>query len=166
MSAAANISQLQQLPLPEAVSYLPQTWGWLALLLILLAVGLLFAARKALHWRRNRYRRAALMELAQLHAQTSHASTRLHALRQLPELLKRTALSMPQQPAVESLCGAAWQHWLQQRNPTSPLPADFNQQLAHLAYAPPAQIEQLDAGQIAQLFGHCQAWLEQHHVAV
>ncbi|PTN48429.1 DUF4381 domain-containing protein, partial [Achromobacter xylosoxidans] len=30
--AAPSIEQLRQLPLPEPVSYWPQTWGWLVVL--------------------------------------------------------------------------------------------------------------------------------------
>ena len=41
MSQAANIAQLQDLPLPPAVSYMPQTWGWPALLGLLAAYALL-----------------------------------------------------------------------------------------------------------------------------
>ncbi len=165
MTEAANISQLQQLPLPEAVSYVPQTWGWLVLLIAAITLMLFVSVRHVLAWRRNRYRRAALHELACLQQQLEHPDTRLAALRQLPELLKRTALSMPQKPLVESLSGAAWQHWLQSCSPAA-LPAEFSQQLAQLAYAPAARLAELSPTQIAQLFGHSQVWLEQHHVAV
>jgi hypothetical protein len=161
-TAAANISQLQTLPLPPAVSYFPQTWGWLALLLGLLGLALLFACRRAWRWWQNRYRRAALVELAQL--ETSLASDR-SGLRQLPELLKRTALSMPTRPQVASLGGKDWQAFLQ-RCSAKTLPADLAQQLAELAYAPPAYLQALPDAQVRQLLGICHEWLEQHHVAV
>jgi hypothetical protein len=160
--AAANISQLQTLPLPPAVSYFPQTWGWLILLVILLGLALLLVCRSAWHWWQNRYRRAALAELAQLEA--SLASDRT-VLRQLPELLKRTALSMPVQPQVASLGGRDWQVFLQ-RCSTTNLPADFARQLSELAYAPPARLQSLPDAQVMQLLAVCRQWLEQHHVAV
>ena len=163
MSNAANIAQLQNLPLPPAVSYFPQTWGWLALLLLLFGVALFYAGRAAWRWRLNRYRRAALEELALIESELS-ATTKRNALRQLPDLLKRTALSMPGQPDVASLHGPAWQAFLQRCSAT-PLPADFGQQLAELSYAPDARLQALSVKQVNDLLGVCRQWLEQHHVA-
>lgn len=158
---AASIEQLQNLPLPPAVSYFPQTWGWLLLVLGLLGLGLFFACRSAWRWWRERYRRAALAELALLE---SALATDRDALRQLPALLKRTALSMPGQPAVASLGGADWQAFLQ-RCSASALPSDLARQLGELAYAPPAQLQALPDAQVRQLLAVCRQWLEQHHVA-
>lgn len=164
MSAPANISQLQDLPLPTAVSYLPHTWGWLALLLLLLAVGLYFAGRSLYRWRRNRYRRAALAEFSRLQLALTEPAQTVTALRQLPELLKRTALSMPNPPAVASFSGQTWQQFLQASSPTR-LPDDFAQQLALLAYAPEPQLHNLPPTQLAQLLNVSRLWLEQHHAA-
>lgn len=85
-----SIAQLKELALPSPVSYSPQTWGWWLLLAILLLAAALIGTRRYIQWRRDRYRREALAHLAQLR---SH-SDELHALRELPELLKRVALSM------------------------------------------------------------------------
>jgi hypothetical protein len=161
-TAAANIAQLQTLPLPPAVSYFPQTWGWLALLLGLLGLALFFVCRSAWRWWHNRYRRAALAELAQL--ETSLTIDRM-TLRQLPELLKRTALSMPGQPQVASLGGNDWQAFLQGCSTTA-LPANFAQQLSELAYAPPARLNALPDTHVMQLLAVSRQWLEHHHVAV
>ncbi|MDP3847335.1 MAG: DUF4381 domain-containing protein [Pseudomonas sp.] len=165
MSPPANISQLQDLPPPAAVSYLPQTWGWWALLVLLLVVGLCYAGRGLYRWRRNRYRRAALAELSRLALALTEPAQVVTALRQLPELLKRTALSMPDPPAVASFSGQAWQQFLQASSPTR-LPDDFAQQLALLAYAPDQQLQSLPTAQIKQLLASSRLWLEQHHVAV
>lgn len=164
MSTAADISQLQSLPLPPAVSYLPQTWGWLVLLLMLLAAGLWLGGRSYWHWRRNAYRRAALVQLTQLQSALTHSSDR-SPLRELPELLKRSALSIPAQGGVASLGGEDWQRFLESTCPV-PLPADFSRQLATLSYAPDAQLAALSAQEIEDLLGVSRQWLEQHHVAV
>lgn len=165
MSAPANISQLQELPLPAAVSYWPQTWGWWALLGLLLAAGLYYAGRGLYRWRRNRYRRAALAELSRLQLALTEPAQTVAALHQLPELLKRTALSMPKPPAVASFSGQAWQQFLQGCCP-SRLPDDFAQQLALIAYAPDQQLHSLPPTQLTQLLNSSRLWLEQHHVAV
>ena len=164
MSTAANISQLQNLPLPAPVSYFPQTWGWLALLLILLGATLFLGDRAYWRWQRNRYRRTALAQLMQLQAALATSSDR-SPLRQLPDLLKRTVLSIPGQVGVASLGGREWQRFLEQCCP-APLPGDFSNQLATLSYAPDALLQALSEQQIEDLLGVSRQWLEQHHVAV
>ncbi|QHD01378.1 alpha-2 type XI collagen [Pseudomonas sp. S04] len=193
-----SIEQLTELGLPAPVSYLPQTWGWW-LLLGLLLVGLLaWAGRRYWLWRRDRYRREALARLAEL----QRSSDPLAALRELPELLKRVALSMPSRGSndcnantnvgasllakaaaqstsrvnsrapsrassllqVAALGGEDWQAFLV-RHSAQPLPADFSQQLATLAYAPDTVLLALPAAQRIQLFSTCKHWLEHHHVA-
>jgi len=86
-----SIDQLKELALPAPVSYAPQTWGWWLLLAVLLLAALLIGLRRYWQWRRDRYRREALARLAQLRSRSDD----LNALRELPELLKRVALSMP-----------------------------------------------------------------------
>ncbi|PTT98225.1 DUF4381 domain-containing protein, partial [Pseudomonas sp. HMWF031] len=119
----------------------------------------------------------------------------LNALRELPELLKRTALSMPAAQTVgASLLAMASRHltlkapdtplsragslpqspaalgkddWqaFLQRHCKQPLPANFSQQLSLLAYAPDAALRALPNEQRQQLFDTCKTWVEHHHVA-
>jgi hypothetical protein len=86
-----SIDQLQELGLPAPVSYAPQTWGWWVLLVVLIVIALVVGVRRYLQWQRDQYRREALARLAQLRSRSDD----LNALRELPELLKRVALSMP-----------------------------------------------------------------------
>lgn len=161
-----DIAQLKELPLPPpVVSYLPQTWGWLVLALVLLA--LLGAGLLLLHRRRQRerYRHEALGRLDDLERAAAGPDTRVPALRELPELLKRVALSMPDAPAVAHLGGADWQAFLQRHGDGS-LPADFSRQLALLAYAPEARVQALADTEVQTLLRTCRRWIEAHHVAV
>jgi hypothetical protein len=156
-----SIDQLQELGLPAPLPYTPHTWGWWALLGGLVLVAAILSARKYRRWRRDRYRREALQRLALLRQRSSD----LAALRELPELLKRVALSMPSGNAqVAGLGAAAWQGFLQHHSPQA-LPADFSQQLAQLAYAPDATLQALPAQRRLALFDTCQQWVEGHHVA-
>ncbi|MET0949428.1 MAG: DUF4381 domain-containing protein [Pseudomonas sp.] len=184
-----SIDQLQEIALPVPISYAPQTWGWWVLLGLLVMAVLLVGARRYWQWRRDRYRREALVRLAELQ---SH-SDQLNALRELPELLKRVALSMPcpvgarlaREPGaavpqrdrvivlrgqasllqgLAALGGEDWQAFLV-RHSAQPLPADFSQQLALLAYAPDATLQALPPEQRQQLFDTCKLWVEHHHVA-
>jgi hypothetical protein len=163
-SAAPSIVQLKELALPPPVSYMPQTWGWAALLLIIVLGLTLWAIRRYQQWHRDAYRRDALARLAQLQRALTNDSGQLTALRELPEVLKRVALSMPGEPLVATLSGGAWQQFLA-RHSHQTLPADFSQQLAHLAYAPDAQLQALSAVQRQRLLSQCQRWVEHHHVA-
>jgi hypothetical protein len=192
-----SIEQLKELGLPAPVSYAPQTWGWWVLLALLILAALLIGIRRYWQWRRDAYRREGLARLAQLRSRSDD----LNALRELPELLKRVALSMPTQSpswnpisvgvsllAIASsrsthsstdrtpsragslLQGPAalgredWQDFLQ-RHCKKPLPADFSEQLAQLAYAPDETLRALPAPQRQALFETCQYWMEHHHVA-
>jgi Domain of unknown function (DUF4381) len=159
-----SIEQLKELALPVPVSYMPQTWGWVALLVIILLGAALWAARRAWQWRQDRYRREALVRLDQLEQALNDDNSQIPALRELPELLKRVALSMPGQPSAATLSGDDWQHFLASRSRDA-LPADFSQQLARLAYGPDAQLRALSAAQRQQLLSHCKHWVEHHHVA-
>ncbi|RON52596.1 DUF4381 domain-containing protein [Pseudomonas frederiksbergensis] len=190
-----SIDQLKELGLPAPVSYAPQTWGWWVLLGLLGIAVVLVSARKVWQWRRDRYRREGLVRLAEL----QRRSDDLSALRELPELLKRVALSIPSptwntnpvgagllakgplhstlmstDPApsrasplpqgVGALSGEEWQAFLQLHSP-KPLPADFSQQLAQLAYAPDATLLALSDEHRQHLFATCKRWVEHHHVA-
>jgi hypothetical protein len=155
-----SIEQLKELGLPAPISYAPQTWGWWVLLAVLLLTALAIGARRYRQWRRDRYRREALVRLAQLRDRSDD----LNALRELPELLKRVAISMPLSQSVAAAEQEDWQHFLQQHSKKT-LPADFSQQLARLAYAPDDVLRSLPASQRQALFDTCQHWVEHHHVA-
>ncbi|NWB27946.1 DUF4381 domain-containing protein [Pseudomonas gingeri] len=162
MNAPPSLAQLQEIPLPAPVSYWPQTWGW-TVLLGLLIVGLLaWGVRRYWCWRQNRYRREALARLEQL----SRRLEQPEALRELPEVLKRVALSMPGIPAstVTLLSGESWQRFLVEHGDNR-LPTDFSQALAELAYAPDSRLQALAPEQRRQLFDQCRHWVEHHHVA-
>ena len=144
-----SIEQLQELGLPAPVSYWPQTWGWGVLLGLVVVSLLILGGRQWLRWRRDAYRREALARL-----------NNLQDMRELPELLKRVALSMPltteEHQRVPTLSGADWQAFLQ-RHAVGPLPEDLSRRLAELAYGNPSPDP--------QLLAQCKAWVEQHHVA-
>lgn len=160
-----SIDQLQELPLAvPPFAYWPQTWGWLVLLVLLLLTLGIWGLLRWRRWRRNLYRRQALVRLAWLEHALSQQEQRLPALRELPELLKRVALSMPDAPPVASLGGARWQAFLLQR--CRAVPQDFATRLFTVAYAPDAQLLALADGEVRALFEASRQWIEGHHVAV
>lgn len=161
-----SLDQLRELALPApAASYWPQTWGWLALAFLLLALLVAWGIWRYLRWRRDRYRREALARLDELVLALDDPQRRLAALRQLPQLLKRTALSMPAGEAAAQLGGGQWQSFLQRHGP-APLPVDFAQRLALLAYAPAERVATLADHDVHALISACRQWIEAHRVAV
>ncbi|MFJ3259533.1 DUF4381 domain-containing protein [Pseudomonas sp. NPDC086581] len=158
----ASLAQLRELPLPAPPPYYPQTWGWLLLAALLGAALLGQLARRYRRWLHDAYRREALACLVYVERALPDDRT---VLRELPALLKRVALSMPDASPAATLGGADWQALLQRCCPER-LPADFAERLALLAYAPADYLEGLDAAQCATLLGQCRRWVESHHVAV
>ncbi|MEB3841149.1 DUF4381 domain-containing protein [Pseudomonas guariconensis] len=160
-----SIDQLSELGLPAMpASYWPQTWGWLALLGVVVVVLGALATWRYLHWRRNRYRREALACLASLEQAVQDPARRLAALREIPPLLKRVALSMPDGARATGLRDAQWQAFLQ-RHSSKPLPASFAQHLALLAYAPADRLMALADEEVQAMLNACRQWIEVHHVA-
>lgn len=160
-----SIDQLQELPAPPSeVSYWPQTWAWAVLAVLVLLALAAWAAWRYRKWQRDRYRREALLLLDDLSAALEDPARRLAALRQLPALVKRVALSMPGAEAPAPLSGGAWQAYLQRRSSVT-LPADLDQRLALLAYAPDARVQALDEQDVRALLAACRVWVEVHHVA-
>ncbi|OUS35667.1 hypothetical protein A9Q94_12290 [Rhodobacterales bacterium 56_14_T64] len=96
------LDQLHPMAPPPAISMVPQTLGWLAVLVVLATTTAWAAHRRWRHWRDNAYRRAALTELDQL----SDDPTKIAIL------LRRTALSAFPRPTVAALRGAAWLDFL------------------------------------------------------
>lgn len=160
-----GLDQLRELSLPAAVSYWPQTWGW-AVVGVLLLAGIMWAALSyGRRHRRNRYRRQALRELAQL---AGAAQADPLAARGLPSLLKRAALAAQpdgQCARVAALNGMAWLAYLNRDTSSPVFPADSAGVLATLAYAPDAAVRALDPDTLRRLVAASRRWLERHHVA-
>jgi len=166
INEAPDIGRLQELPLSSPTfSYLPQTWGWAVLAALALAVIALFYLRRRLRWQRDRYRRQALISLAVIEQQFEDPLRRVAALREVPGLVKRVALSIQGEESVASLRGEQWQVFLQ-RHASLPIPNDLALQLAELAYQPSERLAALKTEQLRELLNVCRQWIEAHHVAV
>lgn len=164
-TAAPDISQLQELAVTAPpFSYLPQTWGWALLAVVLVVAGAALYWRRRTRWQHDRYRREALARLALIEQHIDDPQQRIDAVRELPELVKRVALSIPGGQSTASLRGEQWQAFLQ-RHVSRPLPKDFAAQLAGLAYQPSERLARLTSSQLHELLKVCRHWIEAHHVA-
>ncbi len=109
-SVRAALEKLADVATPPPVSYVPQTWGWAALALVILAL----AAWGFAHWLRrcdaNRYRAEALAELGAIEKRVGEGDAA--ALAALPPLLKRVALAAWPRARVAALSQESWVRFL------------------------------------------------------
>ena len=159
----ADLQALQEIALPAPVSWLPQTVGWLVVSIAILLALALFGWRRWRHWRANQYRRDALAELAAIEQKLQRDDQQ--ALRQLPALLKRTALGCTPRLQVAALSGADWLRFLERSAPGVELAGATGQQLWQLAYAPDAALRNMPRNEIDALCTLARRWIR-HHVAV
>ncbi|BCH20581.1 hypothetical protein MesoLjLc_03580 [Mesorhizobium sp. L-8-10] len=96
------LGRLIEAPEPPPVSMMPQTWGWVALALILLAIGIIVAAYLRRRYLANAYRRDAVRELEA--AGDDPAA--------IAEILRRTALAAYPRRNVAGLAGDGWLSFL------------------------------------------------------
>lgn len=134
---------------PAAVSWLPQTKGWL-IVAALLALWLGRLAWRALkRWHHNRYRREALKRLAAMDAPSCQA---------INELLKLTALAGYPRTQVATLSGEPWVAFLNSECDAPPFDTQLTQLLALAPYRQANEQSEADA----RLRAASQAWINQH----
>ncbi len=149
MTAAESqaLTGLADIVTPPPVSWIPQTWGWAALGVMILAL----ICWLLLRWRRrheaNRYRREALTALAAL-----------DDVAQIPPLLKRTALAVSRREEVAALSGAEWLTYLRARGEVQP---PLDRLLDDAEYGSSAELAKLP---LADAKAAAARWIEGHRV--
>ena len=153
----SSLQNLNDIVVPPSAPWWPLAPGWYVAGGIL---ALLLLWRIYIFWeasRRNRYRRVALKELSVIRTERDAA-----ALRRLPALLKRTALSVWPREEVASLSGPAWHDFLDRTAQTKLFTGGAGQVLDQLAYTSKemAPTAEADAG---TLLNASEFWLTNHH---
>jgi hypothetical protein len=156
--------ELHEIGLPEPVSWLPQTAGWVILGLVLLvaAIGLVMKLRA--HRRATRYRREALALLAAIESRIPDELRRPQALAELAVLLKRVALSAYPRQRVASLSGGRWLEFLDRSLGSEPFSRGPGRSLAALAYDPQAA-QALTAEEGRTLVALARQWIRGHRAS-
>jgi len=108
----ASLQNLNDIVLPPPASWWPLATGWYFLFAFSLIVIAWVGFRLIRRWIDNRYRRSALRELQLLAMDVQNTGRRDASLRQLPALIKRTALSAYPRIQVASLSGHDWYDFL------------------------------------------------------
>ncbi len=152
-----NLHGIEEVHLPESVSWMPQTIGW-KLLFVLFVLGLCWLLyRQVRLWWRNRYRREALKQLAQLRL-TEDAYT---VVSRLPFLLKATALQRFPRENIASLSGEPWLEFLSNHYAGPAFNDALGQQLNTIAYQRREQWSLSDE-QVDALVVRTREWIKTH----
>jgi hypothetical protein len=160
----ASLQNLNDIVLPTPVSWWPLANGWYFLLGVLLILFAWLCYRAILRWNQNRYRRAALQELAVITEGLESESTRSRYLRQIPGLLKRTALAAYPRSEVASLSGEDWHRFLNGTLKTPLFTGPVSNTLELIAYSS-GDLSRLDSSAINHLVKASSQWLKQHRPA-
>jgi hypothetical protein len=157
----ASLQNLNDIVLPATVGWWPLAPGWYFLIGLLLIALAWLCYRSLQRWNNNRYRRAALTELQLLEQDTQNAEKRDSSLRQLPVLLKRTALSAYPRNQVASLSGDDWYGFLNSQVKKPAFTDPTISLLDHLAYST-GHLGSVDPQATSALFEAIKHWLGHH----
>jgi ABC-type nickel/cobalt efflux system permease component RcnA len=149
---------LIDIPLPQEVSLLPQTWP--SRVAIVLIVGLaVWAIFRLVHrYRANRYRREALSELDRMRRMPDAPPDRLAA--QLAVLVRRTALAVFPRETIVPLTGTAWLAFLDRSYGGD----EFSRGAGRWLVSAPYQQTAPGRDELNALRGLVDRWIRVHHV--
>jgi len=160
----SELKPLQELPLPEPVSWAPQTVGWAAVAVLLIGAMLWAGWISWRRYKRERYRRVALAELAEIEATLSDAQRRTVALAAIPSLIKRTSLAAAPRERVAALTGDDWLAFLKRTR------GRFDERsgalLTLVSYASAEQIASITPIEAKTLVSVTRDWIQRHHVEI
>jgi len=152
-----RLNSLQELALPDAVSYAPQTAGWY-LLFGAVAAGLAWVAIRSYRlWRANRYRRVALERLRAINEASQSDPS---AIAELPELVKRTALAFSTRTETAELYGVDWLAFLDSTYGGAGFSTGPGRVLPSLAYSASPSLGEADRTALVALL---EKWIRKHH---
>ncbi|MEJ5018774.1 DUF4381 domain-containing protein [Ochrobactrum vermis] len=154
------LRSLNDLAMPEPVSWFPQTWGWGLFALILLVLILSYLALWYKRWLRNAYRREAMKQLKAIRIQFQDPDQRYVTAVSLVELVKRVAMVSWSRRSVAALSGENWVKFLAAHDGThmSSLLSRFLNDLEYRDEFHPA-FDDFDA-----VVNDTSKWVERHNV--
>ena len=159
----ASLQNLNDIVLPAAESWWPLASGWYILFGLLLTGLVWFSYRTLKRWIRNRYRRAALLELQVLSGRLQNNAERDSCLRQIPILLKRTALSVYPRSEVASLSGKDWYQYLNSKLKSPVFTQDTAGMLETITYSF-GDLSSVETHATTKLLDASRYWLKHHMV--
>jgi len=160
-SDPASLQNLNDIVLPEAAGWWPLAIGWYFLLGFLLIFLAWFVYTSLQRRIKNQYRRTALHQLQLLALDINRAENRELALRQIPILLKRTALTAYPRKQLASLAGKRWHEFLNSKVGTPSFTESCCDSLDSISYSV-GNLENVTAEAASELLKACKHWLKHH----
>jgi hypothetical protein len=160
-SDPASLANLNDIVVPAAVGWWPLASGWYVVAGIVAVLLAWFVARSARQWKASAYRRAALLELQSLIDNSRDSLGRSSSLRQLPSLLKRTALSVYPRENVAGLSGENWFNFLNAKVAEPSFTESTFETLNRIAYTTGDLVDIHDDA-VEAVFNACRSWIESH----
>jgi len=155
-----QLAKLQEIPLPEPVSYTPQTIGWYILLALALVCIFLLIAKWIRQTRRNRYRKEALYLLTEIEQDK-------RTLAELPALVKRVSLASNPRKEVAGLNGVPWLEFLDSTWTGKNFSTGPGKILPLISYRPPEWVEkEVSAEERQALFDLIRTWIRRHRADI
>ncbi|OYR14794.1 DUF4381 domain-containing protein [Brucella thiophenivorans] len=162
--AETALRSLKDIVVPPPISWMPQTWGWAVLGLILLAGILIVLLKAAQHYRANAYRREALSILSEIGNRLDDPRTRMAALAEISALVKRTAMVAWPRHDVADLTGKTWAEFLAAHSPTNS--GHLLEKLVNdIEYRNEEFVSRLPSKLNSELIKATRNWIEQHNVS-
>jgi len=156
---ADPVAGLIDIPLPQPVSLLPQTWPSRVAIALLLAAAIA-AVWRILHQRHvNRYRREALAELGRIEQSFDADKAPAELVTRLAVLVRRTALAAFPRERIAPLAGPAWLSFLDSTYDGS----EFSEGPGRLLASAPYQRIVPDCGEVRSLAAVVRRWIRGHH---
>jgi len=161
MSDPASLQNLHDIIMPQPVPWWPPAPGWyviggITLLALTWILWQLYA-----RWRSNAYRRISLKELGRIRSKIQSAQPE-SSLRELPEIVKRTALSVWPREKVASLTGSEWLLFLDRTGNTNVFTKGDGRLLAELGYIKKEKLTSLSNEKVDYLLHITEKWIRDH----
>ena len=159
------LEALNDIVVPEAIAYTPQTIGWYVLLLVTVVAGAWIAIAHHRRHALNRYRREALDQLATIEDDLASPDRRAMALGRIPVLIKRVAVSVTARTEAASLTGEAWLAFLDEAYDGNGFTTGAGRLLPTLAYESPERLAAVTEQQAGELVDLTRTWIRSHELA-
>lgn len=163
-NALAALKSLKDIAVPAPVSWMPQTWGWLLLAVVVALTAALAFLAWLRRYRANAYRREALRLMECIDKLMRDPSTRAEGADQLAAVLKRAAVAGWGRAPVASLSGAAWVRFLDDHDDMRAKQA-LRELLDDLEYHGNAGLDAMQSEEVEGISAAAKHWIERHHVS-
>ena len=151
MNHADPLAALRDIHVPDPPGFWPPAPGWIGVVCLATALGILAGVFAARRWRAGRFRREALEDLVRLRSRHRDGAPDVEIAMELSTLVRRVALARHPRGEVAGLTGARWMAWIESTHPDF----DVSARTA-LLEAPYARHSRFDA---SRALTACEHWI-------